>query len=297
MEVQDENDNAPVFEKSVYYATVQENAPRNAVVLSVVARDTDASDRTIRYSIVDFADPELSSSVIIDQAGIVRVAGLIDFEKAQWINATIIAEDSDKNVGTALLYIQVIDQNDNRCAISKPRQLIIPATRCSPVFHPGPSYTASIAESAPPDTVVKLRGPNPNVTATDRDSGSFGQVSYFLLNDADDGASAFTIDRRTGAIITTKPLDREKKASYSLTVRAIDDFNSSDIHPDSHEATAVVRKFIFSAANLLHTIVVITNVKIVTLRSATIAIITQMNTIIVQNKSQDTINRALYILG
>ena len=96
VQVLDENDNAPVFEKSAYFATVQENAPRNSVVISVSAHDTDSSDKTIRYSIIAFTNTALAKTIAIDSAGIVRVVGLIDFELADWINATLTAEDGIK---------------------------------------------------------------------------------------------------------------------------------------------------------------------------------------------------------
>lgn len=63
-----------------------------------------------------------------------------------------------------------------------------------------------VSEDVLPGTVIGA------VTATDRDSGDFGKVSYFL-----DGRTAtrglFTVNQDTGQIVVQSPLDRETQAS------------------------------------------------------------------------------------
>lgn len=53
----------------------------------------------------------------------------------------------------------------------------------------------------------------------DKDEGPNGEVLYFLSRDAH---GAFTIDEKTGRITTSAPLDREKIASYTFQVFAVD---------------------------------------------------------------------------
>ena len=57
------------------------------------------------------------------------------------------------------------------------------------------------------------------MTATDADEGENGKVLYFLSQEA---RGAFTVDENTGCITTASPVDREKRASYSFRVFAVD---------------------------------------------------------------------------
>lgn len=57
------------------------------------------------------------------------------------------------------------------------------------------------------------------VSATDADDDLNGRVLYFLSREAH---GAFSVDESTGAITTSAPLDREKQASYSFQVFAVD---------------------------------------------------------------------------
>lgn len=58
------------------------------------------------------------------------------------------------------------------------------------------------------------------MTATDRDIGEFGKVTYAILSGNED--KAFVIDPATGKISTAALLDYETKVSYVLSVRASD---------------------------------------------------------------------------
>lgn len=57
------------------------------------------------------------------------------------------------------------------------------------------------------------------VSAKDADENLNGKVLYFLSHEAH---GAFTVDENTGVITTSAPLDREKLASYSFQVFAVD---------------------------------------------------------------------------
>lgn len=62
------------------------------------------------------------------------------------------------------------------------------------------------------------------VSATDNDVGLNAQITYSLGEDGDHPAE-FTINPQTGAIVTTKTLDRETMSGYLLTVTARDGGN------------------------------------------------------------------------
>uniref|UniRef100_A0A0R3RQB4 Cadherin n=1 Tax=Elaeophora elaphi TaxID=1147741 RepID=A0A0R3RQB4_9BILA len=114
--VLDVNDNAPVFEQPEYYIEVMENEPveENSTLLCLKASDED--DRvfsTIRYHL---SDADLLPFFINSTTGCIRRLELLDREsQSQWI-LKVVAHDSDKFVEhstTAVIRIQVLDQNDN----------------------------------------------------------------------------------------------------------------------------------------------------------------------------------------
>lgn len=60
------------------------------------------------------------------------------------------------------------------------------------------------------------------VQASDSDVGQNAQITYSLTSGADFSADSFSINPQTGAVVTTKVLDRETVSSYLLTVTARD---------------------------------------------------------------------------
>lgn len=76
-------------------------------------------------------------------------------------------------------------------------------------------------EDAPVGTTVLV------VSATDNDVGLNAQITYNLGEDMSDTdrSPEFSINPQTGAIVTTKPLDRELVNGYLLTVTARDGGN------------------------------------------------------------------------
>lgn len=76
------------------------------------------------------------------------------------------------------------------------------------------SYQASVSEGLAPGAEL-LR-----VSAFDPDEGPNGHVTYSLTEDSSHGA--FSVDSLTGAIRTTRSLDRESRAQYTLRAVATD---------------------------------------------------------------------------
>jgi len=132
----------------------------------------------------------------------------VDHDNHSTINLTLTATDDPDCNGTATLVVQVIDVNDN-----------------DPVFTNLPS-SISVCEDTPVGEGII------NITASDRDSGFNGIVTYHLINSDED----FTINRLTGEFLVNRPLDRERKALYNITVVATD----SGLQPRSTSATMLV---------------------------------------------------------
>lgn len=81
-----------------------------------------------------------------------------------------------------------------------------------PVFEKDP-FQADILENLSPQRVLV-------VSALDLDSGPSGQLEYAIVDGNKE--NSFSINRATGEIRTTRPLDREKVAQYALKVKATD---------------------------------------------------------------------------
>lgn len=137
--VLDENDNAPIFDPKQYSATVAENASIGASVLQVSATDRDeGANGRMRYSIA--LGDENRDFTISEDAGVIRVAKNLNFERKSRYRLTVKAEDCAPEIGepsrddTAEVTITVLDINDN-----------------APVFLDSP-YLAYVMENmVPPD--------------------------------------------------------------------------------------------------------------------------------------------------
>lgn len=98
--------------------------------------------------------------------------------------------------GTATVRVTILDENDN-----------------SPVFGQT-SYEQTIPEGMPPGQRVA------QITASDRDTGPFGRVTYRLK--CPDCLEVFTVDPLTGLIRLNQPLNYETRTRYDLLILATD---------------------------------------------------------------------------
>uniref|UniRef100_A0A671WKU3 Protocadherin-16 n=1 Tax=Sparus aurata TaxID=8175 RepID=A0A671WKU3_SPAAU len=191
--VTDENDNAPVF-SSPSAVSVMEDQPVGFVILYVMARDDDEGENgRVSYRIQ--AGNSASRFSLNPNTGSLSILKALDREEQEVFNLTILAEDHGiPQLSTSqVLSVQVIDVNDE-----------------APVFQRA-EFEAQVMENRGPGTTVLT------VTATDRDQGSNGQVTYGGVTE-----EGFIINPVTGVITTTKELDAELQDHYTLTVYARD---------------------------------------------------------------------------
>ena len=168
IQIDDVNDNAPVFFKPVYIQDYREESPKDTSILTVSASDADSgTNANIRFSIAGNA----TNHVKIDPvSGLISQADkLLDRELLPFFNFTVRAADmgsppmsSEVNVSVVL-----VDVNDN-----------------SPQFNKS-EYHAYVMENQPIGTPVLI------VTATDDDTGSNARLSYGLHG----GNFRFNIDQ------------------------------------------------------------------------------------------------------
>ncbi|KAI5739538.1 hypothetical protein M8J77_020494 [Diaphorina citri] len=195
--VLDVNDNPPEFVSRVYIATIPENASPDTEVARVTATSLDTGvNAQVTYAII--GGNEHGKFFIDTQTGVISIADVLDFEKAREYLLTIQATD----LGTPPLYsqasvnISVTDVNDN-----------------APEFTQM-SFSAVVSEDLAPGELVT------QITATDLDSGVNGKVIYSI--EKGDRHQQFSIDKNSGHIMVSRPLDREMVSSYQLQIRACD---------------------------------------------------------------------------
>ncbi|XP_023671970.2 cadherin-6-like [Paramormyrops kingsleyae] len=203
VKIHDINDNAPTFTKELYTAGVLEMSPVGTSVTQVTAIDADDStygtSAKLVYSLLE-GQPYFS---VDPETGIIRTAlPNLDREKLASYKIVIKAKDMAGQIGglysSATVSITLLDVNDNP-----------------------PRFPQSLSEfSALEATEVGyLVG---KVNAIDADVGRNAEVTYSIVEG--DGLDMFKITTETatqgGVITVKKPLDYEKKKSYTLKVQA-----------------------------------------------------------------------------
>ncbi|XP_039670056.1 protocadherin beta-16-like [Perca fluviatilis] len=195
--VLDANDNAPVFNQSVYKATVMENSPRDTYVTTVNASDADfGSNSIVTYYLSDL-NSVIGNVFMIDKTtGIILIIGSVDYEKDKKYELRIDAKDQGGLTDSSKVIIEVIDVNDNAPTISVM------------------SFTSPVSEDSPPGTTIGI------INVKDLDSGDNGQVSCRIEQNV-----PFKIKsnlRNYYTLVTDTALDRETVSEYNITIVATD---------------------------------------------------------------------------
>ncbi|XP_046358556.2 protocadherin Fat 4-like [Haliotis rufescens] len=199
--VLDVNDNDPVCVPSNYINTLPEDSSIGTTVSSLTCSDADSSTPTLAYSITTGNG---DGKFTIDAAsGVVTIFALLDYETKTSYS----------------LEIQVSDQGGTARVITVPVSLdVTPINEAAPVF--SAVTPVAIREDVSIGTLVYT------VTATDTDNGLLhGTVRYSITTG--NSLGHYTIDEGTGEIKTVGNLDRESMASYTLKIRATDDYAGS----------------------------------------------------------------------
>ncbi|XP_037635338.1 protocadherin beta-16-like [Sebastes umbrosus] len=195
--VLDVNDNAPVFNQSVYKATVMENSPRDTYVTTVNASDADSrSNSIVTYYLSDLSSGLSDLFAVDEKTGIISIRGLIDYEKDKKYDLRIDAKDQGGLTDSSNVIIEVTDVNDNAPIISVM------------------SFTSPVSEDSPPGTTIGI------INVKDLDSGDNGQVNCRIEQNA-----PFKIKsnlRNYYTLVTDTVLDRESVSEYNITVVTTD---------------------------------------------------------------------------
>uniref|UniRef100_A0A1I8IRG7 Cadherin-like domain-containing protein n=1 Tax=Macrostomum lignano TaxID=282301 RepID=A0A1I8IRG7_9PLAT len=214
VEVQDANDNAPLFNLSAIAAStntgsafetvvVAEDSPVGAVVARFAADDPDVGNNgSVSFSLADSG-----GAFEIDATdGTLRTAsrGLLDRELAAEHRLLVRATDAGRpqRVSELRFLVRILDRND-----------------CTPTFvtvDGGQGHgrlTLMVDEATPPGALLT------RLIAVDSDERLNGRVHYRLIG-APEATAQFSLDSRSGCLFLAAPLRRP--ATRSLFVEAID---------------------------------------------------------------------------
>nr|XP_040030932.1 protocadherin gamma-A11-like [Gasterosteus aculeatus aculeatus] len=195
--VLDANDNAPVFTKSVYKASIIENSQIGTLVTKVSASDADqGSNGEVIYVIGNSIDT-VSKLFHINSEGEVILNGPVDYEKEKNYHVDIEAIDQGGLSDSSKIIIDVIDVNDNSPVVN-----II-------------STSSSVQEDSTPKTVIALMSVN------DPDSDTNGKVNC-VINEHIPFEIKFT-SNHFYRLVTERELDRETASAYNITVTCSDE--------------------------------------------------------------------------
>ncbi|XP_014384497.1 PREDICTED: protocadherin beta-13-like [Myotis brandtii] len=203
LQVIDINDHAPVFVERDMVLKISESSPPGTAFPLKNAQDEDVGRNNIENYIInpnsyfrvltrERSDGRKYPELVLDRA--------LDREEEPELRLTLTALDggSPPQSGTAQVYIEVVDINDN-----------------APEFEQ-PFYRVHIPEDSPIGFLIV------KVSATDVDIGVNGEISYSLFQAPEEIRKTFELNPLTGDIRLNRQLDFEAIQSYEVIVEAKD---------------------------------------------------------------------------
>ncbi|KAB1280850.1 Protocadherin beta-8 [Camelus dromedarius] len=203
LQVIDINDHAPVFIDRDMLLKIPESTSPGTTFPLKNAQDVDVGRNNIENYIISpnsyfrvitrkRSDGKKYPELVLDK--------VLDREEEPDLRLTLTAHDggSPPRSGTAQIYIEVVDINDN-----------------APEFEQ-PFFRVQIPEDSPVGFLIA------NVSATDIDTGVNGEISYSLFQASEEISKTFEISPMTGEIRLKKQLDFETTQSYEVNIEARD---------------------------------------------------------------------------
>nr|XP_040578403.1 fat-like cadherin-related tumor suppressor homolog isoform X5 [Lepeophtheirus salmonis] len=192
--VEDNNDNPPIFFKSSYSYLIPENVKVGSIIASVNAKDIDEGlNGIVQYSIKSKTNDFLINS----DTGIIKVNSILDREKIEVYDIIIAAKDSNPInplISFTIVRIKILDINDEQ-----------------PIFTTA-NYFAKVPEDIPIGTVIGT------VNAYDPDLYDGGKVMYRF----EEATSKFYVGPESGVIKLTDKLNFETKPIYNICIIGFD---------------------------------------------------------------------------
>nr|XP_021557777.1 protocadherin alpha-10-like [Neomonachus schauinslandi] len=199
--VLDANDNAPIFDRSVYEVKMYENSAKQTLVIWLNASDADEGiNKEMIYSFSSLVPPSIRRKFLMNEkTGEIRVNDAIDFEDSNTyeIHVDVTDKGNPPMVGHCTVLVEVLDENDN-----SPEVVIT-------------SLALPVREDAHVGSVIAL------ISVSDRDSGANGQVTCTLSPHVPFKLVS-TFKNYYSLLVLKKAVDREEIQEHLLLLTAID---------------------------------------------------------------------------
>uniref|UniRef100_A0A3B1IUF4 Cadherin domain-containing protein n=1 Tax=Astyanax mexicanus TaxID=7994 RepID=A0A3B1IUF4_ASTMX len=199
--VEDVNDNTPVFTKPLYKVRVDENSPLGTTIVKLEATDLDEGvNGELVYSFTAGGTSKIHDQFRIDSVtGEITIRGKLDHEENPVYEIRAQARDkgTPSRVTHCKILLEVLDDNDNAPEITTS------------------SLMSPVKEDSSLGTVVAL------VTVTDKDSGKNGQTKAYVS-----GSVPFKLQssyKNYHSLVVDGQLDRESISQYDISVLSTDE--------------------------------------------------------------------------
>ncbi|XP_075902594.1 protocadherin gamma-A6-like isoform X36 [Nelusetta ayraudi] len=208
LQLQDVNDNSPVFPKEIVKLEIRESAVKGARYRINAAHDADIGKNSVQNYVLQ-QNPYFVLRTQTSNAG-TKYGELVlerelDREEEQEMKLVLTAVDggTPQRSGTVVIHVIVLDANDN-----------------TPVFTEA-VYKATLPENSPVNTpVVTIR-------AVDADEGVNGEVTYEFSRISDKSQKLFSLNEKSGEIVVSGVIDYEEGVRYEIFIEAKDGYGLS----------------------------------------------------------------------
>ncbi|XP_067850365.1 protocadherin-18a [Heptranchias perlo] len=207
VQITDENDNAPQFQKSKYELFLNENNSPGAFITLMTATDLDfAENSQVTYTILEsyISGSSITTYLTIDPSiGAIYALRTFDREEINMISFTVQARDggTPQLTTNTTVHLTILDQNDNSPTILKP------------VLRNG-TAEVPLPNDAGPNYLVTT------IAAIDKDSGINAELTCTILDGNQNGI--FILDPRTCDIYTNDSWVLAQEKSWDLIVAVQD---------------------------------------------------------------------------
>lgn len=198
--LQDTNDNSPIFLQTSYRVGIEENSEVGTKIADIMATDKDSGvNAHISYHLKGFGAEHFYTDL---ESGGLFVKSNLDYEQQKSYSLSIVAIDGGGRETNAHLHVDVIDVNDNY-----------------PMFE-STEYTRTIREASmefEPEFYVRA-------VDVDGPSQGNGRIHYSILSENSISGHVFGINSETGEITILEPVNSmdTERGQYELTVQARD---------------------------------------------------------------------------
>ncbi|XP_066524901.1 protocadherin gamma-A11-like [Hoplias malabaricus] len=204
LQISDVNDNAPVFERSSYEASIPENNAPGLSIFTVQARDADwKQNARVSYMLEDSSVNGVSVSSYVSvsaDSGAVHAVRSFDYEQIKDFRFRVRAQDGGSPPLSSNVSVKIVvqDQNDN----------------APQVLYPVQTAGSVLAEMVPRSADVGYLVTK--VVAVDVDSGQNAWLSYKLQKATD--RALFEVGAQNGEIRTVRQVSDKDAVKQKLTV-------------------------------------------------------------------------------